>query len=121
MDEFERELEKPPSARWDHQPNPLVGKVITRYTVEGDYEPAELLEVLPDGADVAYSVLCGRATLRSFVDEKDPRVGDTVGIKHVGQQTSKSTGRTYELYNAAVKRDERKQAGEEGGDSDLAF
>jgi len=75
MDEFDRELNMPPAQRWEHDPNPLVGELISRYPFEGDYEPAEMLVILPEGSEVAYSVLCGRATLRSFVEQKDPWVG----------------------------------------------
>jgi hypothetical protein len=103
MDEFERELEKPPAQRWEHDPNPLIGKLITRYTFEGEFAPAEMLEILPDGSDVAYSVLCGKATLRTFVKRRDPHVGDVVGIKFAGTQVSKSNGKEYALYNAACK------------------
>jgi hypothetical protein len=120
MDEFERALDKPPAQRWEHDPNPLVGTVITRYTVEGEFDPAELLEILPDGADTAYSVLCGRATLRTFVERKDPQVGDVVGLKYIGDAVSKGNGKSYAVYNGAVKAADASQAtgSEEGGDDD---
>ncbi len=104
IDEFDRELNAPPAERWEHDPNPLVGELIARYTFDGgEFEPAEMLVILPDGSEVAYSVLCGKATLRSFVERTDPQVGGQVGIKYAGEATSKKNGKSYAVYNGAFK------------------
>ena len=103
MDEFTRELEAPPAVKWKHEPNPLIGKLTSRYTFHGDYEPAEMLIIEPEGSEVPYSVLCGRAVLRSFVERKDPQVGGKVGIKYRGEVESKQTGATYADYATAYE------------------
>jgi hypothetical protein len=100
---FERELNAPPAKRWEHDPNPLVGELISRYTYEGEFDPVDVLVIQPEGSDVAFSVMCGRATLRSFAEEKDPKVGGTVGIKFAGVQTSQRNAKEYALYNAAYR------------------
>ena len=94
MDEFENELNRPPATRREHTPNPLVGRLVSRFTFDGgEFEPAEVLVIQPDGDDTAISVLCGRATLRSFVERSDPRVGDTVGIKFAGEVIRRKAGK----------------------------
>jgi hypothetical protein len=103
MDEFERELNAPPAQRWEHDPNPLIGRLISRYTYEGEFDPVELLVIQPEDSKVAFTVLCGRATLRSFVEEKDPQVGGTVGVKYAGTAVSQRNGKEYALYNAAYR------------------
>src|SRR5215207_8736529 len=103
MDQFTRELEAPPAARWEHEPNPLVGRLTSRYRFDGGvYEPAEMLIIEPEGSDTAYSVLCGKAVLRSFVEKRDPQVGGKVGLKHRGKVTSAS-GTEYDDYAAAYE------------------
>ena len=116
MDEFERELDAPPATRWEHTPNPLIGTLTSRYTfTAGEFEPAEVLVIQPAGSEVAYTVLCGKVTLRSFIERKDPKVGDIVGIKYAGEAESKRNGKSYAVYNGAVKRTEASE-GQRGGE-----
>jgi hypothetical protein len=103
MDEFDRELNRPPAEQWKGDPNPLVGTLIHRWTYDGgEYQPAEMLVIEPSGGGGPYSVLCGKAVLRSFVEEEDPQVGGRVGIKKLGKRESGS-GRSYDDFNTAYE------------------
>jgi hypothetical protein len=124
MDEFERDLNAPPAQRWEHDPNPLVGELIARYTYDGgEFDPAEMLIIQPDGSDTAFSVLCGKATLRTFVEHKDPKVGGQVGLKFRGDLVSRRNGKSYADYAAAYKPAEpqSENGGGGGGDDELPF
>jgi hypothetical protein len=108
-DDFSRQLEAPAAERWQHEPNPLVGVLISRYQFDGgQYEPATMLVIQSEGADTAFSVLCGRQTLRSFVDDKDPQIGGRVGLRYRGERTS-AAGNTYADYSTAYQPPEPQQ------------
>jgi hypothetical protein len=123
VNDFDRQLEAPPAEQWKHEPNPLVGTLIHRYEFDGgQYEPADMLVIQPEGSEVAFSVLCGKATLRSFVEEKNPRVGGKVGLKYRGERTS-AAGNTYADYAAAYEpppeqQQEKTRDVEEGGEKE---
>jgi len=94
-------LNLPPAKKWEYEPNPLVGEQINRYAFHGDYEPAEMLIILPEGAEEAFSVLCGKAVLRSFVENKDPQIGGRVGIKYIGKR--EGAAGPYDDFNTAYE------------------
>jgi hypothetical protein len=74
----------------------LIGIVRDRRSVDTDDGQRDVLELeRPDGTRV--SVWLSRAVLREEIDRANPKLGDGLGIKYLGEREGKS-GRPYHLY-----------------------
>jgi hypothetical protein len=110
MSTFDETLNRPPATAWKrngYEPNPLIGTVTFRYTNHHvSYGDAEVLGILSESDQRVYSVLCGNAVLRGFVEAEGPKAGERVGLKYLGEVQSRD-GNTYANFNAAVDREAR--------------
>ena len=106
MSSFDEALNRPPAIAWKpngYKPNPLVGGQIYRYTHDHpEYGEAEMLGILSESDQKVYGVLCATPVLRTFVEHEDPKNGDRVGIRYVGERQGKRG--TYPDFNCAVDR-----------------
>lgn len=98
-------LNDPPETFWEPQPDEIiVGEVVAIREDRGRFDPYPVLLLDTDSGRKA--VRGNHTALRNKIELRDPRVGDTVGIRYCGEVTS-SNGRTYFDYRFEVKPGDR--------------
>lgn len=92
------------TAEYPDHPNPLVGEVVEVETGDGDYGPFPILTLLDDdGNEWRWSVFGGVAQGR--IQKLNPQVGDTLGVKYLGEKPSKNhANRTYHDWRIVLER-----------------
>ena len=78
----------------------IAGTIVSRSSRDGGYGEYTILTIQPAKGD-ALAVHCAGAALKGKVQEKNPQVGDEIGIRFVGEATSKA-GKTYKNYKVVV-------------------
>lgn len=80
----------------------LVGTVIDRVEIQGDYDPYVMLTVETATGEL-FNVHCFHNTLRMEVQRRDPQQGDEIGIKYNGKQEGGRFG-SFEGYTVFLKK-----------------
>ena len=93
----------------------ISGVVASRSSRDGGYGEYSILTIQPAKGE-ALAVHCTNVAIKAKVIEKNPQVGDEIGIRFLGEATSK-TGNTYKNFKVVVK----KSTIESALDSDAPF
>lgn len=98
---------------WNPEPgDKLVGVLIDRRDgVEGGYDPYTML-VIQTGEHEATAVHCFHSALRGEVERQDPRIGDQVAVKFLGERPTKGQSKfaSFQAYNFALRRSPENEA-----------
>ena len=99
---------------WDPEPGDMAtGVVLFRDdnvpSEKGD--PRTLLRIHDEDRNVVLRVFCGRSVLAREVKEQDPRPGDEVAIRYLGEKETK-TGTRFHAYKFEVDKPPSSQAGQ---------
>lgn len=89
---------------WKPEPDEFVaGTILSIWEATGEYgsSPAMTLSQR-DGTEV--TVYCSATVLRNQFERAKPSVGDTVGIKYLGEVENPKSKRTYKNYQMKVVR-----------------
>lgn len=80
----------------------LIGTITNVLEFDGDFGPYPVLELRCD--DGTFSNLsCARSVLRNEIEKQRPGVGDRIGVRYIGPETS-SKGTSYEKYRVRIDR-----------------
>jgi hypothetical protein len=105
------------SLRRGYQKRPVTRSlaVVSRSSRDGGYGEYPILTIQPAKGE-ALAVHCTNVAIKAKVIEKNPQAGDEIGIRFLGEATSK-TGNTYKNFKVVVK----KSTIESALDSDAPF
>jgi hypothetical protein len=108
FDEMRKQLDEEPKKADAWRPeagDELVGEIVGMNTRDGDGErdAYDIITVLePDGSLSAFHAF--HSVAKSLIAEQGPRAGDKIGVRYMGQETSKSSGREYHSYRMVLDR-----------------
>jgi hypothetical protein len=84
----------------------IQGRVIAVSQARRSYTPKPIPQVtVEDTGGRIWSVLGSSVVLRSKFEEYQPAVGDRIGFRYLGERVSKSTGRTYRMFEVRHRRE----------------
>lgn len=108
FDEMRKQLDEEPkkAEAWRPQAGEeLLGEVaaVSEREGDGDRGPYPILTVRePDGTLTAFHAF--HSVAKSQIEEQGPRPGDKIGVRYMGQEESKSSGRSYHNYRMVLDR-----------------
>lgn len=132
IDELRKRLDQE-SEGWRPEPgDEIAGEIVGLSETKGDYEAYPVVTIRTE--DGVFDVHCFHTVLKGQIAEKQPRIGDLIGIKYFGKKEPKRGGSSYEHYRTelvrktssettpnwgAIASDARDQADDEGIDEDV--
>jgi hypothetical protein len=91
--------------RWNPDDIPgttLVGELTGWETIVTDYGPARIAIIADEEDGHRWGVALFRAVLKKLFEQRDPAIGDTIGLKYIGVQQPKRKG-ANEFHNYVMK------------------
>ncbi len=86
-------------------PNPLTGTVIDTDEFVGDYGTSPVLSILDESGTKVWRLMCFGSVLANQVAKQRPEVGDSIGVKYLGEEDARNfPGKKYKNYRVVVKK-----------------
>lgn len=95
----------PPSFKFRKEGDEITGTVLRWSEGEAMNGPAPICTLATDADELA-SVWITQQGLRSEVEKKNPKVGEQVTFRYIGERTSTKNGQTWKKFVVVVDRDE---------------